>query len=413
MERYDELLLDALRAALRNETVDWEDVTPEEFGLLYRRADMHHVFPLVYSAVRGCPAAGKLDPAVSAQMRTRTMQQITAQILKADALDTLYKKLADADCAPLVVKGAVCRALYPQPDLRVSGDEDLLTAPELFGKVEAVFLENGLVPAGKTQDREKDYEVSYWKPGSPLYIELHRSLFSPQSEAVGDLNQFFADCFDRAETIRIGKAPYRTLCPTDHLLFLILHAFKHFLHSGFGIRQVADICLYAARYESRLDWNRLGDCCRTAHALGFTAAVFAIGSRHLGLTVPGLPEEFSGEGLDEMPMLCDLLQGGVYGTSSATRSHSSNITLKAVAEDKKGGTRKGSLRSSLFLPASALEHRFPYLKKRPWLLPVAWVSRVAKYGKENSVADAKKSMQLGQERIALLRTYGVISQDSE
>lgn len=33
---------------------------------------------------------------------------------------------------------------------------------------------------------------------------------------------------------------------SDHLFYLICHALKHFYHSGFGIRQVCDILLFAA-----------------------------------------------------------------------------------------------------------------------------------------------------------------------
>ena len=44
---------------------------------------------------------------------------------------------------------------------------------------------------------------------------------------------------------------------TDHLLYLILHALKHFLYSGFGIRQVCDIALFSERYRDEIDWSRV------------------------------------------------------------------------------------------------------------------------------------------------------------
>lgn len=40
--------------------------------------------------------------------------------------------------------------------------------------------------------------------------------------------------------------------------------------------------------------------------------------------------------VDEAPLLCDLLAGGVFGKSNADRVHSSTITLNAVAADRRG-----------------------------------------------------------------------------
>jgi hypothetical protein len=47
------------------------------------------------------------------------------------------------------------------------------------------------------------FEVPYRKAGSPLYIELHKQLFAPESDAYADLNRFFEGAFERtvSETI--------------------------------------------------------------------------------------------------------------------------------------------------------------------------------------------------------------------
>ncbi len=57
-----------------------------------------------------------------------------------------------------------------------------------------------------------------------------------------------------------------------------------------------------------------------------------------------------------------------------------------------------------------LEGKYPYLEKHPWLLPVAWGERIITYigkrGKDHT--DPAVSLKLGQERVALLRRYGII-----
>jgi hypothetical protein len=238
-------------------------------------------------------------------------------------------------------------------------------------------------------------------------VELHRKLFAEDSDAYGDWNRFFEDAFDRAVEVN----GVLSLCHTDHLLYLICHAFKHFLHSGFGVRQVCDIVLYANAYGSEIDWERLYRNCCEIHGEVFTAALFRIGAKHLGFDpekacYPALWQKIE---TDETAMLEDLLAGGIYGSATMDRRHSSGITLEAVTSDKQGKTAKLSLRNSLFPSAKSLEGRFPYLKKHPYLLPAAWVVRIAKYGMEVlGGKNAAESVKIGSRRVELLREYKVI-----
>ena len=61
-------------------------------------------------------------------------------------------------------------------------------------------------------------------------------------------------------------------------------------------------------------------------------------------------------------------------------------------------------------PARELEGRYPYLKDKPWLLPGAWVQRLARYAGENRgrAGAARESVAIGERRVALLKKYGVI-----
>ena len=67
--------------------------------------------------------------------------------------------------------------------------------------------------------------------------------------------------------------------------------------------------------------------------------------------------------------------------------------------------------SSVFPPIDQMLGRYPYLKKKPYLLPYAWVVRILRYRKEQRLGletDAVKSLKIGRERIELLRRYGII-----
>ena len=200
---------------------------------------------------------------------------------------------------------------------------------------------------------------------------------------------------------------------TDHLFYLICHAFKHFLHSGFGIRQVCDIVLFANHYGTEIDWIRILRQCREIHADLFTAALFRIGQKYLTFdpVLAGYPKEWQEIQVDEQLMLDDLLDAGIYGDGTMSRKHSSNITLNADSAQKQGKKAEHSVMKTLFPPVKSMERRYPYLKKYPMLLPVAWVSRILKYRQETSKSqnnDAAQAVAIGNRRVELLKQYKIL-----
>lgn len=409
MEQVQALFLQAVKAALQGQPVQWhEDVSAQQYAQMLELAQNHHVLPMFFEATYGCNAAGAIEPVRLAVCRRTVLQSVTMQSIQTQSFLELNRYLGEKGIRPLVVKGIACRNLYPMPDHRYSGDEDLLCPPEKIQACHDALLAYSMHPCSENLDA---YEVAYRKDDGTLYIELHKSLFAGESNVFSACNTLFAGAFDRATEITVEGQAILTLCPTDHLLYLILHAFKHFLHSGFGIRQVCDMILYANVYGKDVDWGYLMDKCAAMRAERFAAALFAIGQKHLCFDPEAAcyPECWHSITVEEAPLLADLLQGGIYGVSNRDRLHSSSMTLNAVSADKKGKRTAGTIRAA-FPSAKALENRFPYLKSKPFLLPVAWVSRLAGYARENAYGNgtAKNAVKIGNERIQLLKIYNII-----
>ena len=405
MNQTNKVFLDILKAALAGEAyAPHEEIPLEQWGQVLRLAQLHQLLPVVVDACYRLP--GLAGTELLASVRGSVRQQLFLQARKTGEFLPLYRKLREAGVKPLVVKGIICRNLYPQPDQRLSSDEDILIPPEQFECCHKVMAAFGMETKG-TSKPEHSYEIPYTKGGSPLYIELHKSLFPPESDAYGELNSFFEGVFDRAAEETIEGTAILTLAPTDHLLYLICHAFKHFLHGGFGIRQVCDIVLFARHYGGQICWERVYENCESIRAEKFAEALFAIGRKHLGLD-PELPE-FWQRDADEKPMLEDLLASGIYGGADMERKHSSNITLNAVTRQKQGKDTGGGVLKSLFPGRKDMEGRYPYLKKYPVLLPVAWASRICRFAVKNAGTDmGAKTVRLGNERIELLKFYGIL-----
>ena len=432
MTNLDLALMELLRRGLRGGEAEDPGLSPEEWLRLLRKADFHKLLPLVLDQALRLPSlrqaaaaeraaasadSGKQDPASEgrplAALQNSAVEQACRQAMQENEFLNLLLELRAAGLEPLVVKGPVCRALYPNPLLRPSVDDDLLVPADLAPAFHRFFLAHDLPADDPAADPETAWELSYHKPNSPLYIELHVGLFDPDSEVFRGWNSCFDGAWDRAVPAQIQDVTLKTLCPTDHLLFLILHAFKHFLHSGFGLRIISDIALFAEAHEGEVDFARIRAVCGSLRCLEFTAAVFDIAEKYLGIPRPAA---FSDVSVDEAPLLADVLEAGIHG-QDVDRLHSANITLGTVADERQGRSAKAKgLRASVFLPADRLKSRYPFLERRPWLLPVAWTKRVFTYlrdRRQHSGVHPTASLRIGRERVALLEKYHIIHQKKE
>lgn len=375
------------------ENVDWAGI----FSL----AQQQKLLPCIFDAARKSPEA-KNGQSLMAEAKRQVFRQVTTQTIRGAEFTTLYHRLLESGMHPIVVKGQLCSRLYPQQDHRISGDDDLLISPEEFPACHRLLLDCGLktdVPDALLPEAD---EITYTREDGSIRLELHRFLFDSSKNAYDQLNPFF----ENVQPVKIGD--FWSMPPHEHLLYLILHAYKHFVSCGVGLRQFCDIGLWAKNYWPDIDWGQLYEQCNRVHAAVFATAAFEITRTHLGIAFE-LPEPWTNS-RDVTPLLWDSLCGGIYGTNDLTRLHAATVTLNTVKAARIGG--KSSVAASVFPKREYLLRRYPYLQQHPWLLPVAWGQRIFHYirekrgrGRGNS---AVSSVKLAKERVELLRFYDVI-----
>ena len=420
IQKSDIRLLEAFSCALSSKTVNWSEM-PEKtiWKSIYRSAEEHKIFPMVMESISGSRffvSGPNLEMNYRFYLKRAETETYTQAKLTGDFL-LLYDFLLNKGLKPLVMKGIVCRSLYPQPEQRPSCDEDLLIDQEDFYAYHQAMLEYGLEPVNPDQDFDKAFEVAYRSEESSLFIEIHKFLFPPESKVFSKWNTFFT-YRKEAFPINIYGSKLYTMEPTGHLIYLILHALKHFLYGGFGIRQIADIVLFSKTHTDQINWEYVESTINEVRAKDFVRAIFKIASLYLWESLPEdnlFPGWDFGQ-IDELPLLCDVLASGVYGDSSRSRIHSSNITLYAVnqqASDQK--TVTNAVLHAVFPSRKNMEKKYPYLRKASFLLPVAWLQRITGYiieiksqkhkTKNNNIAE---SARLGQERIQLMKQYNIV-----
>lgn len=394
------LLRDALDGSCSQEARELAGGMDKELqNQVLELARLHNLFPLLAQQLMELSPPGLPREA----LRSLALQALARQTVATQSLLVLTRALEEAGVPALVVKGVVCRSLYPSPDLRPSSDEDLLIRPEDLARAETVFQTLGYTLQEEGGPGEA---VRTWCAPS-LRVELHRRLCGDLTVAGCEAESWFTGCFSRSILWDVGEGTVRTLGLQDHFLYLLLHFYKHFLAGGVGIRQLCDICLFLKKRGGELDWPALWGSLRVMNLDCLTWNMMDLGVRYLGLPPqmigepPALPEA------DSEALLLDILDAGVFGSSTMERKHSSLITIRAASE---GGGREGSLWSAVFPPAASLEGRYPYLRKWPCLLPVAWCARGLRYLKEgrNVGGRAAAATRIGRQRLELLEQYGLL-----
>ena len=385
-------------------------------------ASRHSILPLVVEHLLDADAAS--PGSVSLPDRTvidAARMKVIHQAQRTADLGMLLSHLGKAELRPVIMKGAVCRELYPVPAARPSVDEDFLIPPDQAADYHRELTAYGFrtsLDDGAIADAD---EITYNSTECRMCVEVHKYPFTRDQKAYAHLNDWLEGAYSRAEEVRCGRYSLLTLCPTDHLMYMLFHVYKHFLHGGFGIRQVCDIGLFSERHIDKIDWDRVRSVCREAGIHRFCSALFAIAVRYLLGETPltGVLDADAMASVDCLPLLEDIMDSGVYGTSTMSRMHSSTITLgaaeKALKSRNGGGSGAAGLLRTVFPPISYMRGAYPFVRKSPLLLPVGWAVRIFKYLKEHrrtrklKTGDSPaRSVRIGRDRVELMKLYGIV-----
>ncbi len=338
-----------------------------------------------------------------------TVGLVAGQSARTEAFLELYRKFEKAGLQLVIMKGIICRELYGKfRDHRPSGDEDILVRQEDFPAMRKVMEDSGYrMEMENVSDQELEVlqEITFNSAEAGLHIEVHTNPMGSQSEMHRQMNRYFRDIFGRKSSVQIGDVKVWTMDPTDHFLFLILHALKHWVAGGIGIRQELDICLFCQTYGEEIDWKYIEKSLRETNAGMFFNDLLFIGNQWLGfqLKVGGVlncPEE----------LLDDLLKNGMFGNFTQAQRTAGSMIM-AATEQKKTYDEKKSVFKAIFPGIKFMRIRFPILVEKPWLLPVYWVVRwgfFLQHNRENGGNLARESIRISQRRISLLRKYKII-----
>lgn len=411
MEKVNLQFLDLLKSSLNNDIYEGGDIDSQDLKQIYNLAQMHHVVPMIYGVLHNEEFFKNADENFKMMFKQVAFKLVVSQIQRSNRFLELYKILKEKNIEAIVFKGIIFRNMYNNPDDRMSSDEDILVKKEDYEKLKDILCGEGLEFIEKEGN-----ECAYLCRNTGLCIEVSTSLFSHESKAYGHLNRLFDDIFEKSITINIDGVDIKTLSHEQHLIYIVFHNMKHFLHGGFGIRQVADFSKYIETYGQFIDWENFWSDLRILNYDTFALNLIDISLKYLGFDYtkaiyPKGVRDFNiirnskDYYINSDDLISDILSAGVFGGSTKERKHTALMTLNAV-EDQKNGNRF----KAIFPSVDYLKGNYTYLQKHPILLPIAWTQRIFSYIKrnKNNTTSYINTMELGKQRIELLKEYKII-----
>lgn len=388
MEKIGRLFLQAAVLGLERNRIDDPGLSEDEWREFMQLSADQAMLPIVFEAVYSV-----MPEELEKEYRAVTLSWISKQVRNTESFLEIYRKLTEMGMEPLVFKGIVCRDTYSLPDWRVSSDEDIYIERDAFMRFHESMKQLGF--RAEDPNFHSEHETVYDR--KDLKVEGHWELFPLENRLWEKMNALTAEMVKRAACLEIEGVRILTLKPTDHMIYLLFHAMKHFALAGVGIRQICDIVQLDKKYD--IDWTRVASVMDALGGARFTAAILDACCRIFGMRIP---EGWEPE--DSTDLIEDALEGGVFGHSTEDRIHSASIT----AADGTGHNTVYGLFRAIFPSREAMEINYPWVSRSRLLLPVGWGVRLFRYaGKIGKGSSPLRSIEIGKRRLRLLKKYDV------
>ena len=331
--------------------VDWQ--------ALYNLAQSHNVTGLVGRILADLPTDHRPPKALAVAFRQGMGQTLMAYEKRMAAVQVMEQTLTDARIPYLTVKGACTAAAYPDPSLRTCGDTDIVLTPEYLREAVQTLEQRGFAKKVTHDD-----VVMLTLHG--FEFELHTRLESINDGSCALLANPFAPqvACNKSKNIWV-------LQPVYAVYYTVLHLLHHIKTGGAGVRMLLDTDLLL-RKDPTLAPQVLELAERSGLERSF-GCILALCKQWLDTPLPCSVPALDTDTVEKFAAV--ILGGGVFGHGNGNTGAVFLARQKAVKGDNTPFTRFVALFRYCFPKADYMAYQFPYLTRRPYLLPFAYLHR--------------------------------------
>lgn len=237
-------------------------------------------------------------------------------------LGSKYQKiLKDAGIDTILIKGFAIAIFYDVPEIRKSGDIDILISDKTkMKKAVDVLSSKGL----KYVDSQHSNHHIELVNDRGISVELHQTLaeYFDNKRTDNQLNDIVKEYHKHIiKTAFLGNTFY---IPSDgyNAFSLIVHMLQHYLRAGFGLKLLCDWVVFWNRTTIQdTEKEQFMSCVKQLHITTFVSAITSICVRYLGLSKKNV--SFMMKGIEDTILLheimMDIIEAEEFGHSDKNR----------------------------------------------------------------------------------------------
>lgn len=310
-ELYLLILLKNALAGIKNPEDNYSEIN---IDIVIAEAQKHAVLSLLYDELESEILTDIQRKQVDKYCRQIVLQNYRLLFLTKYLVGVLQENRVSA----LVLKGVSTASWYPIPELRKSGDVDLLISKsEQVNKVTNILEEAGFT---KKSEQHANYHMEFLSPDG-IAIEIHTD-FTEQF-ANKQLNISMQNQVEKGLELKVMGETMGMELPmlnkAFHAYELLLHMLHHFTTSGFGLKLLCDwvVCWNQEWLEAeKQEFHQLTIESKTEK---FAEAVTETCSVYLGLTHEKFAWNYENQKIPYEALMREILDAEEFGESNKNR----------------------------------------------------------------------------------------------
>lgn len=316
MKVAQDILLKLIRIALWGPGRD-ELTSMPEWNKVLQLAKQQTLLGLVADAIPHLPEEFRPAPQVAAKLHATAINIYRSHSLLNRTLAGLKACLDSHDIHCILFKGQGAALNYPNPLSRQCGDIDMYVGNKNFEK------------ALKVLKPESDDSVSNYKylkhfnvEKDGVELEIHRIAEIIPGRRMNNLFQEWSERYlegNNLDVVEIGGVAVNLPPHQFNALYIMNHAWHHFMNGGIGLRQVCDWTMFMHRHHADIDPVVLEQDLKT---FGLTRAwqiIAGVAVEYLGLPAEECPL-YSGKLSAKSRLMLDVIWNeGNFGFYSVER----------------------------------------------------------------------------------------------
>ncbi len=328
--------------------INWEN--------LQKQCDFHNVLSIVYLGILGMEKGG--FKAAEEQFYQKYRKALLLNNAFENAEQVLKWQLERHHIHALLLAGAECRELYPQPEMAYPGAIRILLADKDMGAVHQFMTEMDY----ERQENRIDTGIIYTR--TPLLKVIFYTQFPVENKLY---QKYFSEPIKKYQ-VQSGYCYIHSLEPEDEYLYMIGRIVELYVRKLLKIRDILDYWSFCRSVNQDFEWELVRDFLQKARFAEFTRQIDSLAQMWFG--AEDIPYDDMTERLEEY-ILSD---GDGYRALGEQLLPRETMRLNFYQRDRE---KEWSLKKKtwFFPPRDYMVQFFPILEKFPFLLVFCWVIR--------------------------------------